>query len=59
MPQDVRSINLEEIKRISQRIRISPGLGQGWTLILTRRYSCPTLDIVLYEVLRVREQLCL
>jgi len=33
-----------------QRIRTSPGLGQGWTLIVTIRFSCPCLDVVLYQL---------
>jgi len=28
-----------------------PGLDQGWT-------QCPTLDVVLYQVLRISEQQC-
>jgi len=31
---------------MAQRIRISPGLGQGWTLILNMWFSCSTLDVV-------------
>jgi len=34
---------------VPQRIRTLPGLDQGWT-------QCPTLDVVLYKVLRVSEQ---
>jgi len=34
-----------------QRIRTSLGLGQGWT-------QCPTLDVVLYQILQVSEQWC-
>ena len=41
-----------------QSIRTSPGLGPDWTQILTMWFSCPTLDVVLYQVLRVSEQLC-
>jgi len=34
-----------------QRIRTSPGLDHCWT-------QRPTLDVVLYQVLRVSEQQC-
>ena len=34
-----------------QYFRTLPGLDQGWT-------QCPTLDVVLYQVLRVSEQQC-
>jgi len=34
-----------------QYFRTPPGLDQGWT-------QCPTLDVVLYQVLRVSEQYC-
>jgi len=34
------------------------GLGQGWTLIITTWFLCPTLDLVLWQVFRVSEQLC-
>jgi len=36
---------------MAQHINISPGVGQGCILILTMRFSCPTLDVVLYQVL--------
>jgi len=42
---------------MAQGIRTSPGVGQGWTLILNVRFSCCTLDLVLYQVLQVSEQL--
>jgi len=32
-----------------QYFRILPGLNQGWT-------QCPTMDVMLYQVLRVSEQ---
>jgi len=34
---------------VSQYVRTLPGLDQGWT-------HCPTLDVVLYQVLRVSER---
>ena len=46
------------MKRRPQRIRTSPGLSQVWTLFRNLRFLCPTLDVVLYQVLRVSEQLC-
>ena len=33
-----------------QRIRTLPGLSLGWTLFLNMRFSCPTLDVLLYQV---------
>jgi len=34
-----------------QYFRTLPGLDQGWT-------QCPTLDVVLHQMLRVGEQEC-
>ena len=41
-----------------QRICTLPGLSLGWTLFLNMLFSCPTLDVLMYQVSQVSEQLC-